>query len=211
MEVSHIRTVLEALKSNFITVPIITNQYEETYAMNVYDCVLRNPFHDLDDFTKECHEVNQKMQINPSKIVQLPAAVPKSTPSEVYPLRSLLDCVQSVKSPEKYRMSTKLDLMQVLTDFKDYIANTLLKDLDITKFKLTKKKIKEDLNTIQTNIDMVTVNDLQDLAKSLLVVASRNLKYNVEVTGDINLMIPYKEAGDNILRMNLTKGHFVVV
>lgn len=207
MDVSHIRTVLEALKSNYITVPIITNQYEETYAMNVYDCVLRNPFDDLDDFSKECHEAYQMKHVHPSKAVQQPSP----SPSEVFPLRSLLDCVQSVKSPEKYRMSTKFDLMQILIDFQEYIASTLVKDLDIAKFKLTKKKIKEDLTTLHTNIDTATVNNLQDLARSLLVVASRNLKYNIEVTGDINLTIPCKDTQDKVLRMNFAQGQFVVV
>lgn len=207
MDVSHIRAVLATLKSNYITVPIITNQYEETYAMNIYDSVLKNPYDDLDDFTKECRKINPV----PSKGLHLQTST-STTPSldEVYPLRSLLDCVQSVKSPEKYRMSTKIDLLQILTDFKDYITNTLLKDLDIAKFKVTKKKIKEDLHTIHANIDMITVNDLQDLTKSLLIVASRNLKYSIEVNGDINLLISHKEADNNMLRISFAQGQFVV-
>lgn len=201
MDVSHIRTVLQSLKKNHITVPIITNQYEETCALNIYEPILQDKFGSFDDFALECASVTTQTPI-------LPDVIEPSTA----PIRSLLDCLQSVKQPEKYKKSTKVELMEMLLDFKEFIANTLLKDLDIAKFKVTKKKLKEDLDTVYRNVDNVTVIEgFADLVRNVLIVASRKLECSVGVQGQMIMTIPCKVPITNVLNMNYENNCFTVL
>lgn len=204
MEVSNIRAVLQALTTNHITVPIHTNQFEETCAMSIYDSVLSDPFADLDDFAAECNKPMKE-----DNIQQCTSTFTKPSSANVSPIRSLLDCLYSVDKKDKHKTNNKIELIQMILNFKEYIANTLVKDLDVTKFKLTKKKLKEDLDFIYQNVDTNNnINGLQEYIKSLLVVASRNFEYVIEVKGDIELVIQHKGAKDKVLKIECHNGSF---
>lgn len=207
MDDTHIRAVLQSLKVNHITVPIFTNEYEETSAMSVYDVVLRSKFDELDDFKAECvkHCGKQRALVEPVVELQVEVEATKfesvtSDDNNNAPIRSLLECLQSVKCPEKYNMSSKVDLMQILLEFKEYIAQTLVKDLDIVKFKLTKKKLKEDLDFIYKNVDTLctsnTIDNFKDVLRSLVIIASRNMQCTIEVKGDLQLTVMNKSPSN---------------
>lgn len=196
MEALHIRDVLSSLKKNLVTVPIIANDFEETRAMNIYANVIQNPYVGMDDFEEECN-----MDIAPKKGIMDIApnvASTSSTPvqqTQPLVLRSLLQCLYNAKHPEGKRTSTKLDLMQLLNDIKEFVAKTLIKELDIAKYKITKKKIKEDLDFIFKNVDSLqNLNVFKDGARTLLIVASRYLKTDIVVKGDMELDVPYRAS-----------------
>jgi hypothetical protein len=204
MDVSHIRSVLMSLTKNHVTVPIASNQYEETHCMKIYNNVIQDPFYDMDDFGEECvkasgqiksSKTKQKAQTSRDEATTSYSEESEPTPCKEPCIRSLLECLYSIHKPCKQKQCSKLELMQMLLDIKEYIASTLLKDLDIAKHKVSKKKLKEDLDFIYTNVD--TSNKLEgynEQVRHLLVVASRYLKCDISVKGDFTFDVKCKHS-----------------
>jgi hypothetical protein len=203
MDVSHIRNVLQSLTKNHINVPIISNNFEETSAMNVYSQIMTNEYDDFDDFDKECMCV--------SSIVPTPANIPVERPSAI---RSLLQCLSIVKKQNNQtpQESSKVEMMQLLLDIKEFLSKTLLKDLDITKMKFTKKKLKEDIDIIYKNVDSNNdIQGFQDNVKGLLVIASRYLQKEIHVEGDLQLHVPCKSSVSDNIYISCINNYFTLI
>ncbi len=253
MDVSHIRSILMSLTKNHVTVPIMTNEYEETCCMGMYNSIMNNECDKLDDFHAEClkhYEADAKAKKNTSmkfdtdldtishtkphmkprtKIsTESQASTSKSTtpcetsgetsgeaPCETSCIRSLLECLYILRHPKSTKESfnpPKINIMQFLLEMKDFTTKTLLKDLDVSKFKVTKKKLKEDLDFIYANVD--TTNKLDNYieqVKSLIIIASRFSVYNLHIRGELTLDVLCRDANAKSAELHSKDNCFTIV
>jgi hypothetical protein len=216
MDISHIRNILQSLTKNHITVPIITNRFEETCAMDVYSQVTTNEYEDFDDFDKECtsaHLIQSSAPIPSTQqvVIEKPSAI-----------RSLLQCLsivqnetqQTTQTAQTLQESSKIEMMQLLFNLKEFLSKTLLKDLEITKMKLTKKKLKEDIDVIYKNVDSNNnIQGFQENVKGMLVVASRYMHKEIHVQGDLLIDIPHKssEVDSGVINIDCSNNCFTLV
>jgi hypothetical protein len=102
--------------------------------------------------------------------------------------------------------------MQFLFEMKEFTTKTLLKDLDVSKFKVTKKKLKEDLDFVYANVD--TTNKLDsyiEQVKSLIIVASRYSVYNLHIKGELTLDVLCKDAQAKSAQIQCKDSCFTIV
>lgn len=236
MDVSHIREILTSLTKNHVTVPIITNQYEETCCMDMYNSVMNNECEKLDDFYSEClkHQEadyknngkkQEKLQTKPHtnatiSMVDKPTVCGETSCGTTSCgttscIRSLLVCLYTLKNQKSIKESqntSKINIMQFLLEMKEFTTKTLLKDLDVSKFKVTKKKLKEDLDFVYANVD--TTNKLDsyiEQVKSLIIVASRYLVYELHIQGELTLDVLCKDASAKSAQIQCKDSCFTIV
>lgn len=181
--IEHIRQILSRLDKNHVTIPIQSNGFEETRALEEIYQISEDPFTDFDEFTFQ-------------------SKAPSSNATKATMSNSLLMIVHCLMQ------NVNLNNIQLfITTLKMYIDATLVKDLHITKHKLTKKKLKEDLDSIDRNIhNNVWVKDnCESMLKSLLLAFSRCYGCNIHIEGLCKLYIEVPNANNNI-HLKLTEG-----
>ena len=180
--IEHIQHILSSLDKNHITIPINTNGFEETRASASIYNMPDDPYSDFDDFGLQ-QQVERVKQESPIANCLL----------------ALVRCLmQNVNLT---------DTKAFIRTLKMYIDATLVKDLHITKYKLTKKKLKEELDTIDTNLDnnAWVKDNYGSVSKSLLVSFSRCYGCNIHIEGLCEMHIEYVSANTNI-HLKLTEG-----
>jgi hypothetical protein len=189
MEVSNIHKLLSQLQNNLVTLPIKCNEFEETRCNSVYTNLNKNPGEGLDDMLQEVRSYrknnnHRKVVYEVEKKIELPSNTNRCAPPNMRPFESMLLAVASITEPLLSLSKNESDMQKAIkntsTILKDYLVKTQVKNLDIAKYKYTKKKLKEILETcIDAPFDI-------DNLKGLTVVASRCLNINFRILhGDV--------------------------
>jgi hypothetical protein len=194
MEAFNIHYVLSRLQENRVTIPINCNNFEETRCNTLYTSLNSNPQDCLDDMLQEvrAYRKNKFNSTSNSTVLRRNIEVhpPKQTVGSgdnrckmldnMKPFESLLLAIATIKDPLLSLSTNKNDRKKAVKDIhvtlKDYLSKTQVKNLDIAKYKYTKKKLKEVIDTCMEEVQY----DIETL-KAVVVVASRCLDLNFNI------------------------------
>lgn len=175
----HIQHILARLDTNHINTSINANDFEETRALDTIYQVQEDPFKDFDEFVLQ------------------PYTHSSYVPKVANGLLALTRCLM--------QNANLSDVKLFINTLKMYIDATLVKDLHITKYKLTKKKLKEDLEGVDVNIqnNIWAKDNLSNVAKSLLVAFSRCYQCNIRIEGIVEIHIECPNTNTHLhLKLN---------
>lgn len=163
----HIRHIIARLDKNHVNITIHSNDFEETKAMDTIYQTPDDPYRDFDEFS-------------------LQPFAHTHTPQVVNVANGLLAIVRCLMQNANLK-----DVKLFIDTLKMYTDATLVKDLHITKYKLSKKKLKEDLDSIEKHLyDNGWVKDNFDsMTKCILVAFSRCYGCSMYIEGECEMHI----------------------
>lgn len=130
MDISYIKSILNEFKESHVSLTIKSNSFEETCIDNKYfQEQTKDEYAKLDDMLKECKKYATIKEVQIDKVTKF-----------FY----MLCCIQEPTLTLKhYTTIDKPKLLQFKHDMLKFIEETQVKNLEITKYKLTKKALKQ--------------------------------------------------------------------
>jgi hypothetical protein len=199
MEFENITSILQSLTKNLVNIPIKTNNYEETNKEHLYYDVKQQCHYDsLDDILGEFRNMKQnntsktsnsigkiiytdksnKQDVDVDLHLNILSSTKKETNNIQYTyIESLLFVLCCIKEPTlslQKDKDRKSNIVKMRVDLLQYLSQSKVKDLELSKYKYTKKSIKEILDKCLIEKNEYTY----DIVRTILVLAIRMLKVN---------------------------------
>jgi hypothetical protein len=167
MDISHIKSILNEFKESHVSLTIKANSFEETCIDNKYHQEKsKDVYEGLDDMLKECRKYAKIENTRSTQEVQI---------DKVTKFFYMLCCIkESTLTLKRYTIMDKPKLLQFKQDILKFIEETQVKNLEITKYKLTKKALRELLARCLANSDDTWFD--WSCIRSLLVITVRLLR-----------------------------------
>jgi hypothetical protein len=189
MDISHITKLLSSLGKNQVTIPIVTNEYNETNVHSLYGSTLKDDiFNHCDDFMKEIQKhkgVNSNNQVIKKNKISYSDKIEKKTTNSIvqkdnsvyFNLIHVFACVQNnmlIFETKNEKILTAIN--SYLRELQNYVSNnTDFKSVMIDDKKITKVTLLQELTKILNFNDLSLHLHIDNETNKLLILL--NSKY----------------------------------